>query len=160
MQRGFSLVELVVAMALLAIATSLAVPSYRNTVVQNRLAAVTNNLIGAVELTRSEAVRRRITMDLMPNATWTQGWVVRRNGSADPNENVLSYTSPAGVSLSLTYSISSPPENLSFNSRGLRTPISNVLFTICDDATHKGRTVALSPTGAVTITTIANGCAT
>ncbi len=73
--RGFTLVELMVTVAVLAIVLGLGVPLFQDFVSRNRLVATTNELVSAMALARSEAVKRaaRVTV---ASADWTDGWQV------------------------------------------------------------------------------------
>src|SRR4030065_950469 len=88
-ERGFTLVELVVVLAVGAILLAIAIPSYAFLVNSSRLAAVTNDLVTALHLARSEAIKRsiRVTVCKTSNAmavsplcdataSWQQGWLV------------------------------------------------------------------------------------
>ena len=61
---GFTLVELLIAMAVFAIVVAMAMPSLTSVVNNNRLATQANSLIADVQLARSEAVRRNRTVRL------------------------------------------------------------------------------------------------
>ncbi|MHB1215030.1 MAG: GspH/FimT family pseudopilin [Thiobacillus sp.] len=91
--RGFTLVELLVVLAVGASLLTIAIPGYAFLVNSSRLAAVTNNLVTALHLARSEAIKRgtRVTvcktsnaMAVMPScdaaASWQQGWIVFVDG--------------------------------------------------------------------------------
>lgn len=56
--RGFTLVELMVTIAVAAILAAVAVPSLGELIRNNRLAAGSNELVTALQLARAEAVRR------------------------------------------------------------------------------------------------------
>jgi type IV fimbrial biogenesis protein FimT len=56
-QRGFTLLELMVAITVLGILTALAVPSFTTTINRNRLAGQSNELLAAMQFARSEAIR-------------------------------------------------------------------------------------------------------
>lgn len=55
--RGFTLVELMTAIAVLAIGSALAFPSFQGVMRSNRVATSTNNFIAAFNLARSEGIR-------------------------------------------------------------------------------------------------------
>lgn len=91
--RGFTLVELVVVLAVGAVLLAMAIPSYAFLVNSSRLAAVTNDLVTALHLARSEAIKRgmRVTVCKTSNAmaetpvcdttaSWQQGWLVFVDG--------------------------------------------------------------------------------
>ena len=58
-QAGFTLVELVIVIVMLAILTAIALPSFTDTLTRNRLAAQNNELVAAVNLARTLAIQSR-----------------------------------------------------------------------------------------------------
>lgn len=97
---GFTLIELVMTIAIAAVLLSVAVPSFQSVIRTNRAASLTNELSTALQLARSEAVSRGKTVtvcksnhmaDVSPTcnaaASWQDGWIVfvddDRNGSRD-----------------------------------------------------------------------------
>ncbi|MEW5967273.1 MAG: GspH/FimT family protein [Pseudomonadota bacterium] len=91
--RGFTLVELLVVLAVGSILLAIAVPGYAYLANTSRAAAATNDLMTALQLARSEAIKRatRVTVcktgDAMaaapacdPAAAWEQGWLVFVDG--------------------------------------------------------------------------------
>lgn len=56
--RGFSLVELVVTVAVLAVLAGVAVPSFQAMMHRNRLTAAANEMVATLQLAKLEAVRR------------------------------------------------------------------------------------------------------
>lgn len=83
---GFTLVELLVAMAVLAILLTIGIPSFTNLVTNNRATTATNELLAALQYARSEAVRQNARVDICSSTNqdtcsnadaWDTGWVVR-----------------------------------------------------------------------------------
>lgn len=82
-QRGFSLIELMVAIAIVAVLVALAFPSFEATFRSNRLATATNEMLAAISLARSEAVRSTRGSGICASQNgsncdgdWNDGWIV------------------------------------------------------------------------------------
>ncbi len=84
-QRGLTLIELMVGVAVLAIILMFAAPSFRGAIASNRLTTSTNELVSAIALARSEAIRRGSRVTICKSADgaacttaggWQQGWIV------------------------------------------------------------------------------------
>ena len=82
-QSGFTLLELMITIAILAVLVGLGLPSFQETIRTNRVASITNDLVGAFQLARSEAIRRGRDVWVCPSSnqascggTWAQGWIV------------------------------------------------------------------------------------
>ena len=71
------MVELMVVLAIVGILTTIAVPSFRETINRQKLSAASGDLYAAIILTRSEAIRRGARADLnAAGTTWAGGWTV------------------------------------------------------------------------------------
>lgn len=84
-QRGFTLVELMVAIAVIAILLMIAVPSFQEAALGSQLRAVANDLVASTHLARSEAIKRNTAVTLCASAdgqacdadaSWREGWIV------------------------------------------------------------------------------------
>lgn len=78
---GFSLVELMVTIAVAAIALAIATPSFTSIINSNRLSSAANEMVAAIQIARTEAVRlnRSITVCSSGNGAdcaGTGSWVV------------------------------------------------------------------------------------
>lgn len=74
-QQGFTLVELVVALSVLAILMAVAVPNFREMLLNFQVRAAAEGLNTGLQLARAEAIRRNanVVFTLSSNATWTIG---------------------------------------------------------------------------------------
>jgi len=82
-QRGFTLIELMVTIAILAIITTVAVPGFSNLIRNTKASGLSNDLVGALQYARSEAVNRNQAVAVCSGLTvatcdagWTNGWIV------------------------------------------------------------------------------------
>ena len=66
--RGFTLIELMVTIAVVAILTTVAVPGFRDLIRNNRVTTQTNEVVSALNFARTEAIKRgrSVTVRLQP----------------------------------------------------------------------------------------------
>ena len=80
---GFTLIELMITIAVAAVLIALAIPSFRATIINSNVTETTNQLIGDLNLARSEAVRRGTLVAVISNSgsnNWSSGWHVETDG--------------------------------------------------------------------------------
>ncbi len=84
---GFTLPELLIVLAIVGVLLAAGMPSLRTYTQNQQLASAANAFLGALNLTRSEAIRRGSRVDLAPRdgVTWENGWVVFANKPGDGN---------------------------------------------------------------------------
>ena len=93
--RGFTLVELMITLALAAILMSIGIPSFQSYMELNRLAAQSNQMVQSLNLARSEAGKRGGNIAVAPivAGNWAQGWQVwvdtNTNNAVDAGEEIL-----------------------------------------------------------------------
>ncbi len=89
---GFTLIELVVTLAVAGILLAVAAPSFREMIQRNRLTTSVNELAGSINTARSEAVKRgaRVVVckstngsDCVTSGTWGLGWIIFVDSSND-----------------------------------------------------------------------------
>ncbi len=75
--KGFTLIELMVTVTLVAIALALGVPSFTTFQRNAELTSAANSLIATINATRGEAMKRGMRAMMVPadGANWNSGWV-------------------------------------------------------------------------------------
>lgn len=120
--KGFTLLEVVVAMAILAVLAAIAAPAMTTMIDRMRVSTVADELVASIHLTRTEAIQRNgfVTMaridgtacSLNKSQNWSCGWEifndVNNNGTRNATEPLLhtvavtqgiTVTSPGGAKL-------------------------------------------------------------
>lgn len=113
--KGFTLVELVITIAIAAIFASLAAPGFRQLIASQRIRTASFDLVSALGYARSEAVKRNTPVALRAGASadgaWTAGWrvvdlsdttVILRSWTAGSN---LALTETAGNQTSVAFGL-------------------------------------------------------
>jgi prepilin-type N-terminal cleavage/methylation domain-containing protein len=94
-QKGFTLIELMIAIAIVALLVTVGVPELRNFLLNNRLTAEANAFVAAVNFARAEAItyNREVHIAALDNSNnlneWGKmGWVVWSEGHPNCGVNV------------------------------------------------------------------------
>ena len=158
-QGGFTLLELMVTIAIAAIVLSVGVPSFRGVIMDNRLVSQANQIVTSIKIARSAAVRfqRNATVCASSNfdATtpscsasndWSNGWIVwvdkDRDATTDANE-VISVFGPIHNASTLN----SGAPSFTYDARGFATTGGGDL-TLCDNRTAEtGRLIRVNAVG-------------
>ena len=114
-----------VTLTIAAILLGVSVPGFQSLIRQHRLSTAVNAFVGALHLTRSEAIRRGARVDLAPadGADWAQGWLVfidqDDDQQADAGEAVIARQGPVagGLTIKSALTDSSKPY-LAYNGSG------------------------------------------
>jgi len=159
-QRGLTIVEIMVSLAVASILIGLALPAFNNFVAQRNLTAQVNDFMVSVQYARSEAGRRGATMSVQAenagdNANeWGPGYcvVVGTPGNCPNDATELRSFAPLGNSTLDGRGGLDGVGTLTFNSRGLLAGAAGTL-DLCQAGQTVGRTISISTIGRVSART-------
>jgi len=164
---GFSLMELLVTIAVLAAVLTIAIPNFRDFLLNSRIANQTNEFVLALAYAKSEAVKRNLNVTVCSRAsntacaastTWDAGWLVfadtNANGAPDAGE-ILQVRADLEGNNTLR---AGARQRVTFNTSGF-SPGFNDTFRLCDDrGTADARAIVVSQQGRVTSQTGTAAC--
>lgn len=166
--RGFTLIELLVTITVLGIVLAIAVPSFQDLIRRNRLSSETNNLVSALAIARSEAIKSggiiTICKTLDPNlaapdcavgASWENGLIVFTDtgvrGTIDGTDTILKVQQAGGPggpviipSLSFVNAVSYARAGAAVANNAVRDLPTSGSFTVCLNNVSRVVDVALS----------------
>ena len=149
---GFTIIELLITVAIAGTLLAIALPSYRNQVANNCLTANVNNLVTSLQLARSEATRRRATVFVTatsPTATneFGAGWTVWEDIDDDTNIDDIEKIKVVTTTCTAT-TIDETGNDSEFQYRPTGFIDNAGEFNVCDDRTGEtGRQLTISVTG-------------
>ena len=150
---GFTLVELLVTIGIASVLLAIAVPSFNQLIVTNRLTAQANELVAAMNLARSEAIKRNTSVAFcrVPSASATscsaspgswRSWIITAGGANVVRRGTVN-TFEGGIVVQSTLTgdrVTFGPEGLARTGTAL---ITNQRISICSPRARTGRRVML-----------------
>lgn len=151
-QIGFTLIEMMMVVALIAIVAAFAVPSFSRIVASNQVTSTANGLVGFLGYAKAEAVKRGRTVNIRPvdGASFNSGalaWLDSNgNGSLDADEELRRQVVDSGQ-----VTLPSTVTSFGFRSNGYLTPAAaaEVGIGVCADAIDQGIDVFIGFSGRV-----------
>ncbi len=154
--RGFTLLELLVVLAIAAVLTGIAIPGFRTAIQQAEIRDAATSFYSALTRARSEAIARNTPVAVCArnigdpsspscsndNTAWQNGWLVF--ATATPGTTLLLHA-PIADGLSLG-TVASP---LQFDATG--RVATETTFDLCRAADTRGRRITVSRSGRVAL---------
>lgn len=161
LHSGFTLIEMMVAVAVISISVAVSGSLADSFVSGNRQSALVNDFVAALQMARSESVKRGATVSLCPSVSgtscddvaWGEGWIMFVNDDSDSpvevdeGEELLRAVTYGGGALDF-YGSGALSGGVSFFSRGLASSAGE--FVVCDsNGAKRARAVLLNIGGRV-----------
>lgn len=164
-KSGFTLIELMIVIAILAITFSLSVPAYKDLQLRQKINGQANQLFSIIYLARSEAIKRSSVVTICKSSDnqtcggfWSDGWVMfadyDEDGALDPSENMIS-AGKIDNQIKMNWSAFGSDNYIRLTSRGM-TLAQNGTFTLCPENGNASiaRTVVVSKLARVRLSSI------
>lgn len=167
---GFTLIEMMIALAVMSIIFGIAVPSFQTMITNARVSTAMGEMSSAVALARSEAIKRDLPICITPgtattastNSSFAKGWSIwvdtpGNNCAGTPGvAAIIKQHEPLNASVAFSQpSNAAPPSYISFNGQGFLNPRTQIYLYVCPSPRNglNGYVVALEPSGVTDVET-------
>jgi type IV fimbrial biogenesis protein FimT len=167
--RGFTLIELMVTLVLLAVMLTLAAPSFLTFQRNAELTSTANSFVGSLSAARAEAMKRQMRAFVIPGdgvtqtTDWSKGWVVYVDtntsttaGSVLPDSADIIVAKqgpmPSAVTVAASTFLDGTSAYVMFNGSGFMALVGSVFstdrsITLSNGTSEANRLVIASPSG-------------
>lgn len=174
-QKGFTLVELMVTVAIAAILISIAIPSFSSMITNNRLNTISSDLAEVISFARSESIKRNRSITFCRAAaanstgcttgtSWSH-WIVKQNVTSSDEDDVINRGSISSHNGSIQVTTDNITNSgISFTTDGLARSNSSLLsgakITVCstNDIAEPIRNINIGAASQISITKDSGDC--
>jgi type IV fimbrial biogenesis protein FimT len=166
-QTGFTVIELMVTVTILAIVMVIGAPAMRDMLARNRIVGQASDLTADLQLARAESNRRGFRVVVCKSSdlagcsssgTFADGWIVfvdaNSNSAVDTGEEVLRVhqAAPTGITIAVSPNSGTPPNLTYYRPTGLVDSSGTMprTFTVCQTG-FTGRVVTVGNTGRTSV---------
>jgi type IV fimbrial biogenesis protein FimT len=124
---GFTMIEAMVTALVLGALVTLAIPSFNNFVLKNRVNSAATEIQMSLLLARSEAVKRNTTASITPVdlSAWTKGWTVTYVDGGGTTRTLKTQAAYTGA-----MAVTGPAATVAYGREGRLTSTSTVSLTV------------------------------
>jgi type IV fimbrial biogenesis protein FimT len=150
--RGFTIIELMLAVVILAIVVAIGAPSFNDLILGTRVKNAASDIYATLIFARSEAIKRSTNVAITPvGGQWVNGWTVSVGGVTLKTQDAISSLKiecPSGTSCTQT---------VTYRRDGRLNAVSSSLAFVVDEATPPAprrvamRCVTVSPSGQINV---------
>ena len=166
---GFTVIELMVTLGIAGILLAVAVPSFTRMAVDSRLTTQTNDVVAALNLARSEAIKRNASVSFCrvdtettvtcagTTSTWSNWIVTTGNGGNVLRRGVVN-TFSGGIGMQSTLTgdqVTYRPEGLAYTGGAI---VGGQRITVCAPRNARGRRVTLGSGSRLATPTLTGTC--
>lgn len=166
--QGFTLIEMMITIAIAALLLTVAVPDFKDFIANNRLSTQMNTFVTALHIARAEAIKRSLAVtvcksqdgkscsDSKGEKGFEQGWIIftdqQKRGEVDDGETIIYINQGVSSGMSLrcingeTKALCQDGEKIiTFNPDG--TSSANMTLRLCQQGRSNGRLMVINITG-------------
>lgn len=150
--KGFTLIELMIVLALVAILAFVALPGSRMIIESNRQTSLTNSMLGLLNYARSEALRRSESVEITPTGDQFIASIAAGGGTTTIRE----IESPSGdASIDR---IDGGASNLIFSASGRSNAVAAARYRVCGAPGRDGTVIRVNRGGQISTEPATEAC--
>ena len=146
-QRGFTLIELMVTIAVLGILAAVGAPAMSNYYNNRQAEAIGRQLMSDLQFARNHAISNSVTVFIAGNTSWDNGWRVYESGQT---VNLRQYRLSDEANVSVNFdSQSGTPNTFGFDSLGRATATGSLTTSQDNSSGTRDYTYTISMVGQI-----------